>query len=118
MKKIVYISIFLLAILLFACKNILHYSPSFVNIANDILALPFFLVTLDLIMKFLYGNRFQLNLPYVLVTLVTVCILFEGILPIKYTNMTADPLDILWYFTGSILFLGFQWKYKSKTIHS
>ncbi|HYG52814.1 MAG TPA: hypothetical protein VD905_18045 [Flavobacteriales bacterium] len=108
MSKTLNTSVLALALLFFLLKNTMRYSPSWVNIVNDIIAVPGFLVVLTGILKFLYGNRFTMNTRYAFATFATVSILFEGVFPIISPHVTADMLDIIWYFTGTILFIAFR----------
>jgi hypothetical protein len=108
MKKTIRIFIFSAALLLFVSKNLLHYSTILINISTDILAVPFFLVVIEVCMKFLYGPKFGMTLLHIALTFLMISIFFEAVLPLKYPYMTADPLDVIWYLTGTVLFTCFR----------
>ncbi len=105
MKKSIQLSIISLAALLYLLKNAFGYSPTIVNVLNDLLALPVILLCMNAMMKLLYGNKFEMDLNFVMATFITISILFEVIFPLFSKSITADPVDIVLYFMGSVLFL-------------
>ena len=115
MKKYFIILVVLLATSLFISKNALHYSPIFINILNDILALPLILLLLDIAMQLIYGYKYKMNLGLVLLTFVTISILFELLFPIISNKAISDPMDIVWYFAGSLIYLTVNFKNINKT---
>jgi len=93
--------IFILAGICYCLKNILDYSPLFVNLLNDFIALPFVLALLLISMRFIYKERFQFSLLHALSAVLVASVLFEFILPMKNTAMTSDYFDIVLYLTGA-----------------
>lgn len=52
----------------------------------------------------------QLHWWHVAVQVIFVSWYFEWHLPVRYAQYTADPVDVLMYFLGGLLFLGIQKK--------
>lgn len=105
MKKSIQLFIVSIAVLLYLLKNAFGYSPTIVNVLNDLMALPFILICMEATMKLIYGNKFKMDLNFVMATFLTISILFEVIFPLFSKSITADPIDIVLYFIGSVLFL-------------
>lgn len=95
---------------LYLLKNALHYSPLYINILNDLLAIPVFLVVMEFLMQKIYGIAFQMTWKYILATVVTVSVLSELAFPLISQKAIADPVDVLLYFTGGLLYTLFTIK--------
>lgn len=104
--------VLLLAVVLYLLKNVFYYSPLYINVLNDLLAIPVFLMVMAFLMKKIYGNRFHLNLLYVFVTVSVISILFEWIFPFLSEKATGDPVDVLLYFIGGGLYCLFLYPHK------
>lgn len=89
----------------FALKHFLHYSPQWVNILNDVLAIPVILSGMNAIMQFLYGSCFRLPFLICLFSTIIITLLFEVIFPLVSESSTSDVWDVVWYFFG----LNFYW---------
>lgn len=96
----------LVAGIFYLLKNLFHFSPLYINIMNDLLAVPVFLVAMELLMRLIYGYRFKLTLLHVLFTAALISILFEGIFPMVSNKSISDPMDVWWYFAGGF---GYFW---------
>lgn len=104
MRNIVTIVFFIAAILLFVIKNAFHSSVLAVNVMNDIIAIPVFLIVMNFLMCFVYGREFRMNFFYIIGTVLTIGFLFEVLFPMISDSATSDPLDMIWYSVGGILY--------------
>src|SRR5690606_7868452 len=89
---------------LYLMKNVLHYSPLFINVLNDLLAVPVFLVVMEFLMKAIYGKRFKMTWTHILSTVITISLVFEVIFPLMSENPTADVVDVFLYMTGGMCY--------------
>lgn len=94
--------LFFCAGMLYVLKNAFHYSPLYINVLNDLLAVPVFLMVMEFLMKGLYGKRFKMTRAHIVATVLTISILFEVILPLVVTGLTADPVDASLYASGGL----------------
>lgn len=116
MKKLLVIIVLLTCLGIYISKNAFHYSPIALNILNDIMAIPVILLFLDSAMRTIYGNKFKMNLGLVLLTFITISVLFEVFFPLLSNTVVADPADVAWYLLGSLIYSGIQYKNIDRTI--
>ena len=82
------------------------WSPWLTSYLADALALPLALtLALWLMRRFYFRNpAFVLPTPWIVSTWVVFSLWFEGLLPYFSTNATADPLDVVAYALGGLVF--------------
>lgn len=71
---------------------------------NDIIAIPIFLIVMNFLMRLVYGHEFRMNFFYIIGTVVMIGFLFEVLFPMIDHSATSDPLDVMWYSIGGILY--------------
>lgn len=101
MKKGFYAILLLLAVILYAIKHTGGYVPVWVNVLNDIIALPLLLFLMEKSMRFLYGRQFTLSPLWIFGTWAFISVLFELVFPAISARSTADAWDVVWYAVGA-----------------
>lgn len=83
-----------------------HWPPILTFYLADALALPLVLPLLRWLMRRFYFQRPDFALPFswVLGTWLTFSIWFEGLLPYFSATATADPLDVVAYAVGGLIY--------------
>ena len=83
-----------------------YWPPLLAFYLADVLALPLELTLLRWLMRRFYFQRpdFVLPFPWVVGTWLTFSLWFEGLLPYFSTTATADPLDVVAYAVGGLIF--------------
>lgn len=77
--------------------------------ATDLLCMPIVLTICLLVVQQVKGERsLRLPLPPVLSLALFYSIFFEIYLPPSHPRYTADPLDVLMYFMGALIFFFLQ----------
>ncbi|UII76195.1 hypothetical protein LV716_18320 [Flagellimonas sp. HMM57] len=106
MKKFYFPFFLLLASLVYTSQRLGIYLPELVNNhLNDFLCIPLVLKIALYAVRHIKSNS-DLQIPLALQFCVTVlyCIYFEILLPKVDDRYTADPLDLVAYFLGLIVF--------------
>ncbi|MCB9188775.1 MAG: hypothetical protein H6599_05790 [Flavobacteriales bacterium] len=84
---------------------------------TDILAIPLVLGIITYLLKrYISDPSFNLTIPMILAAIAYFSILFEWILPSYSSNYTSDPLDVLCYLAGGILYLLMRKYSRSKPV--
>ena len=108
MKRTLLNPVFLSCLFLATTNQILEkgfgiYIPIVHSYLDDLLCFPIVL-TLGLAMYRLFKPDYRLSLMHMLPVLLTYSIYFEWYLPSVSTNATSDPLDVVMYIIGLMVF--------------
>ena len=101
--------IFLFSCVAYAALKATRYSnfrvPLVHDYVADVLCMPVVLTLSMVAMRLLRQNPgYQLNRAQIITTVLMFAILFEGLFPLMSPRFTADPIDILCYAAGALLF--------------
>ncbi len=76
----------------------------FSSYADDLLFIPIVLGSALFVQQKLVDPNFVFNKLQIWVSFIVFSVVFEGVFPFIINGFTFDPLDILMYFLGTILF--------------
>jgi len=106
--------LFLFLILIYVAGRILRSEkiiiPWINSYLSDVLCLPIILSLIQfLIQKYIIRNPgYRLGIYHIILTIVYFSLVFEWYLPKHNPHFTYDPLDILAYSLGGVLFYGYN----------
>ena len=106
---------FLTCAIIYFCQRLKVDLPAWINnYANDFLCLPLILQTMTLVIRRLKNDlKYRFPLIFVLLNASYYACYFEYYLPQRHPRYTADGLDIILYFSSSLLFYGFSRRWGS-----
>ncbi|MEO6169062.1 MAG: hypothetical protein ABIO46_09450 [Chitinophagales bacterium] len=100
--------LFLLALSLFLFNQVAehfhYYLPFIHSYLDDLLFFPIILTPALSILRMLHGNSYTLSAGKILFTLAYVSLVMEVVLPYFSRRFIGDPLDVVMYASGVILF--------------
>jgi ABC-type branched-subunit amino acid transport system permease subunit len=105
LKPILFV-ISLLALIIYLLQRMQIQMPSWVdNYVNDFLCLPIVLGFITLLFRWLKKDKtYRVSIWAILFLAGYYSFYFEYYLPLKTTRYSADYIDVILYFTGSIIF--------------
>ncbi len=110
MAKKIYILMCLTAIYIFTMQKIGLFLPAIIsNYVNDLLCLPLVLGGISFAIRLLKKDEyFRFPLTAILLMAAYYSVYFEYYLPKNNPRYTSDWVDVVLYFTGALLFYGYE----------
>lgn len=81
---------------------------------DDVLCMPLLLFPVLWLFRRFMGPGYVFPPAYPIFTWVALCVVFEGILPLKSPDFTADGVDMFCYALGAVLFWAMQLPFGSQ----
>lgn len=101
---VLYVAMALACLLHFVAQRQGVHIPLVHAYMDDLFCIPLILFPLLLLFRRWLGFGYVFPMEYLLLTWVGFCVLFEGIVPLRNPNFTADAWDMLFYGLGTALF--------------
>lgn len=106
LKNVYFISFILLYLFVQFCRHYKIYLPEIINsYFTDFLFMPLLLIlTLHITRKIKRDNNIVFSIPMLLVAFLYVSFIFEYYFPNFNSKHTADKIDVVMYFFGTIFY--------------